>query len=60
MQSFSVIESIDVVSDGSRRLLESLVLLPVDFFDFEASEEALHWCVVVTVSSVAHALVEYF
>lgn len=56
MQSYSVVESVDVIDDGSRGLFVGLVFVPVDLLDFEASEEAFHRRVVVAISFAAHAL----
>lgn len=56
METYRVIESIDVVCDFARRVLKCLVGSFVGSFNFEAAEKTFHRSVVVAVSFSAHAL----
>ena len=58
VQSHAVIKPVDIVGRSADSLFVRLVSGVMDFFDFEALEEAFHGRVIVTVAFAAHALME--
>ena len=55
MPSFRVIEHLDIVEYFGFRILSRNKYLSPDIFTFQSFKEALYDCIVITVSSSAHA-----
>ena len=56
MQSFWIVEALNVIVGGAHRMFVCFVIFVVNLLDFEAFEKTLHRRIVVTVSFAAHAL----
>ena len=58
MQSFWIVEALNVIVGCTHRMFVCFVFLVVDLFDFETFEKTFHRRIVITVSFATHALQE--
>ena len=55
VSSCTIIEALDEIKGSTSSLCSGLKRLAINAFAFETMEETFHGCIIVTVSSTAHA-----